>query len=128
MSTQASIESIRPNIMGTTSVTMKAGNMRKAETFTVYPIHPGQDAKRLRLQSEHRTAIVDADTGRGTLSVYVANYPTFMHLGNGCKVFPFTLSELDLQALRLQVFTSANDKAGASGIMFTDNSGAARIL
>jgi hypothetical protein len=125
--TQATIEKITPK-GSATFITLKAGNMRKSESFIVYPIKADDDAKRISIQSDHRCAIIDTQTGNGLLTAYVANYPSFAHLSAG-KTFRFTVSEADLSAIRMSIFTSADAKADmGGGVMFTDNSGAKNIL
>ena len=58
-------------------ITAKLGNMRKAVSWIVYPNN--DCPKLLRLQSDHRCAVINRDTGVGRLSKHVANYPRFGH-------------------------------------------------
>lgn len=58
-------------------IDLKLGNMRKAQSFLMYPNDPSAD--RARLQSDNRCLIVDLTSGKGLLSKSVANYPRFEH-------------------------------------------------
>jgi len=57
----------------------KLGNMRKAESFVVYPrpTDVGADYNLLKIQSDHRMCLFDPTTGQGKLSPYCANYANF---------------------------------------------------
>ena len=57
-------------------VMAKLGNMRKPEEFIVYP-NPGA---KVVVQSDHRIAAFDPETGVGTLSKYRSNGAYFLHL------------------------------------------------
>lgn len=63
-------------------VNAKFGNMKKEESFVVYP-KSADDHGTLRLQSGHRCVLINVETRSGMLSKYVANYPNFMHCNPG---------------------------------------------
>jgi hypothetical protein len=126
--TKATFQNIRAErVMGTTQFEMKAGNMRKAQNFIVYPIAKDGSATEILIQSDHRMARISLETGNGILSAQVANYPSRLHLSHGVR-YPFTVDAVDLAALKMQIFTSGNAKAGGNGVVFTDNSGAFRVF
>ena len=58
-------------------IDLKLGNMRKAESFIVYPAQ--HDTKILELQSNHRCLLILLKAKKGQLSRYIKQYPTFMH-------------------------------------------------
>lgn len=65
-------------------ISLKLGNMRKAEDFTICPrpTNVGDNYKLIRLQSEHREIVFDYETGKGFLSAYAKNYPSIRNGGN----------------------------------------------
>jgi len=126
----AKIDNVRKNVMGTTSFDMKAGRMRKAQDFIVYPIEKGSSAKIIKIQSDRYWAEINLDSGEGELSKgrNNANSWSFSHDQAHGETTAFKITDLDAQALRMQIFTSTNKKAGNNGIVYTDNSGAAAAL
>ena len=129
----ATITKFHRNMMGTTSFDMQVKGMRKPQDFIVYPLHEGTNTKVISIQSEHRWGYIDVTTGKGTLSKNYNQYANSMKYAidkvKG-ELTEFQLNELDLQALKMQIFVSANKKAGEdeNGIVFSDNSGAINIL
>lgn len=128
----AEIKNIKPSITGTTKFDMKAGRMRKPQNFVVYPMTKNDEANIIRVQSGNYWAEINAETGEGELSGRHSHANTWaftMDKQRG-KTTKFNLSDMDLQSLRMQIFTSADKEAGKreNGIMQTDNSGAINVL
>jgi hypothetical protein len=121
------ISKIYSNIMGTASLVMQIKGMRKAQDFTVYPISKTDSGKIITVQSDTRIGQIDLNTGKGIMSQPHQSGAYFVHLQLDKKV-TFQLSDLDTQALRMAIFTSADEKAGNNGVIFTDNSGAIKAL
>jgi hypothetical protein len=119
------ISKIRRNIMGTISFTMKIKGMRKEQEFIIYPITG--DSKELLIQSKTRIARLNSQTGQGVISESHQGGAYGPHLAID-KLTPFTVEEIDMQALRMQIFTTASKHAGNNGVIYTDNSGAVNIL
>lgn len=119
------IGKISKNIMGTTSFEMKITGMRKMQDFIVYPITDA--TKPLLIQSDTRIGYLDHKTGKGIMSKSHSGGAYFHHLTLDVKQ-SFELTEMDLSALKMQIFVSADKNAGDNGVMFTDNSEAINIL
>lgn len=122
--TQAEVKEIKGNIMGTTCIEMKVKPMRKAQSFTIYPMK--DQNKYAYLQSEKRVSVINLETGEGLMSENHNDHPMFAHL-NTDNLTKFELTSLDFQALRMQIFASAGKEVGNKGVK-TDNSGASEIL
>ena len=126
--TRATVGAIRRNIMGTVDVDLKAGNMRRAASFIVYPVHAGSpEPLTLRMQAEHRVATIDADNGRGMISQAIKGHPALFYANAAHGAQPFDLSPEDLQRVREAIAATANRRAGTNDIVYTDNSGAAAL-
>lgn len=126
----AHIENIRKNIMGTTSFDMRIQGMRKSQDFIVYPMQSGEKNNTIRIQSDHRFGYLNLETGKGELS---ANYPQYansarfaMDKATG-KSVSFELRNVDNEALRLFIFTTAGNLVGSS-VVKSDNSNAINVL
>lgn len=124
---EAIVEKIVGNRMGTTNLIMKIKGMRKSQDFVVYPISKDDSSKVIKIQSDTRIGLLDLDTGKGKMSKSHPSGAYFHHLQTD-KLTEFKLSEVDLQALRLKIFTSNDKKAGSNGIVHTDNSGAKSVF
>jgi len=126
---KAVINSIRKNRMGTISFNMLIKGMRKEQDFIVYPM--ASKTVEIMIQSGKRFGFLNAETGKGTLTANRANGAysidySIDRMNN--KLVEFEVSDLDLQALKMQVFVSASSKAGDNGVIYTDNSGAKEII
>ncbi|MDG1950042.1 MAG: hypothetical protein P8J32_04500 [bacterium] len=123
------IEKIKGNIMGTKSIIAKFPKMRKSQSFIVYPISSGSDAKTIKIQSDTRMGQINTETGEVLLTKPYPNGAYFHHLQIG-QTQTFNLSDVDLQSLRMEIFASANSEAGKeeNGVIQSDNSGAINIL
>ena len=123
---KAEIFGLKRNIMGTTDIEMKIAGMRKPQSFIVYPINKDDSADIITIQSETRIGKIDLSTGRGLMSQSHANGAYYIHLQMDKKT-PFTISESDLEKLKMQIFKTAGDNVGSRGIV-TDNSGASKLF
>ena len=123
---KAEIFSLKRNIMGTTDIEMKIAGMRKPQSFIVYPINKDDSADIITIQSETRIGKIDLSNGRGLMSQSHANGAYYIHLQMDKKT-PFTISESDLEKLKMQIFKTAGDNVGSRGIV-TDNSGASKVF
>jgi len=116
---------LKRNFMGTTDVEMKISGMRKPQRFSVYPIGKDDSDKIITIQSETRIGKIDLSSGRGLMSQSHSNGAYFVHFQMD-KLTPFTISESDLEDLKMQIFKTAGDNVGSRGIV-TDNSGASSV-
>lgn len=124
--------SYKVNCLGTVSFTAKFGKMKKAEEFTTYPIQSKEDAKIICLQSSHRWAEMNAETGEIIISARRAQYANSMFLMlckmNGTaerdKATAAQLAKM-LSAIR----ATASPHAGGNNIlsMYCNNSAAALV-
>ena len=113
------------NMMGTIDLLLKAGNMRKAAGFVVYPRSSNaQEGDPLRLQSDNRVALLFPD-GKLILSDAVATHPGF-HILNipWVKKFECRVDADQMAAVRAAVNPTASPKAGTNGLMYCDNTNA----
>lgn len=122
----AQVEKIKGNIMGTTDIIMKIKGMRKTQNFIVYPIDKDDSAKTIKIQSKTRIGLIDLNTGKGKMSKSHSSGAYFFHLQMD-PLTSFELSGIDLQALKMRIFTSSDSEAGNS-VVKTDNSGAIKVL
>lgn len=123
---KAEILGLTKNILGTTSIEMKISGMRKPQEFSVYPIGKDDTEKIITIQSDTRIGKIDLSSGRGLMSQSHSNGAYFVHFQMD-KLTPFTLSESDLEDLKMHIFKTAGDNVGSRGIV-SDNSGASRLF
>jgi hypothetical protein len=123
---KAEILGLKRNFMGTTDVEMKISGMRKPQSFIVYPISKDGSGDIITIQSETRIGKIDLSSGRGLMSQSHSNGAYFVHFQMD-KLTPFTISESDLEDLKMHIFKTAGDNVGSRGIV-SDNSGASRIF
>jgi len=122
---------IHKNIMGTTSFDLRIKGMRKNQDFIVYPMQKTSEADKIQIQSDNRFGFINLKTGEGKMSKPHGNHAGFLEYQidqAGNKLTGFGLRQVDLQALRLFIFTTQSKMAGTSGIMFCDNSKASQVL
>ena len=124
------IVSMKRNCMGTMSFTLRIGKMKKAEEFTTYPIQHNDNGQVVRLQSHHRWAELNTQSGAIEMSARRAQYADNLWLML-CKVNG--TSETD-QATTEQLTTmldsirgTASRMAGTNGLIYCDNSNANQI-
>lgn len=116
------------NIMGTISFEMKAPTMRKPQDFIVYPMNEKSD--KILIQSDKRWAEICVNTGTVEMTNGTGGHPNswLLHYQKmHGKAQKFTISEVDLQTLKMQIFTTAGTKVG-NACVISDNSGAFEIL
>jgi hypothetical protein len=119
------ITNTRRNCMGTTSFEAKFKGMRKTQEFIVYPIKAGDDTKHVTIQSDTRIGYLTF-TGGVHLCPPISSGAYAQHLANVAHID--TLSTDELSSLQAHIMKSANPKAGTNGMVYTDNSGASRML
>ena len=125
----AQMGKLSTNCMGTTDVELKLANMRKFQSFIVYPLHGNDNNPNqlITIQSNSRIGQLSLLDGKGEMSQSHSNGAYFHNFALDKRV-PFVLSPVDLAALKMYIFTTASKLAGTNGIVFTDNSGAGRVL
>lgn len=119
------ITNIHKGSMGTIDFEGKFQGMRKVQDFCVYPIHAGQDASRLKIQSDTRIGYIDVQNGHVMLSPARAGGSFNHHLVLARHID--TLSGEELLLLKAKVFATAGGKVG-NVVMHTDNSGAIDVF
>ena len=118
---------IHKNIMGTTSFDLRIEGMRKNQDFIVYPMQSDNSGHIIKIQSDTRIGNIDITTGKGKMSKPHSSGAYSIHLQTDL-LKEFELRQIDLQALRLFIFTTQSKKAGTNGRIFCDNSKASEIL
>ena len=119
------LKNIHRNIMGTISFDLQIKGMRKPQDFIVYPMQKGSDSKEITIQSGTRIGRLNVENGTGLMSDSKPSGAYFHHLQFG-KQNPFTLSPLDIQELRMKIFTTGGASVG--GHILSDNSEALNVL
>jgi hypothetical protein len=122
---KAEILGLSKNIMGTTDIEMKISGMRKSQDFSVYPIGKDDTDQIITIQSETRIGKIDLSTGRGLMSQSHSNGAYFVHFQMD-NLTKFTVSESDLEELKMYIFKTAGSNVGSS-IVKSDNSGASGV-
>jgi hypothetical protein len=112
------LTNIHKNMMGTVDFDMKAGNMRKAQNFIVYPMKNAE--LRARIQSDKRSGWIMLDSGSVTLFSGEHFNGDFAPVGK--------LSAECLLMFKAAIFSTASGKAGSNGVVFCDNSGALEVF
>jgi len=120
------LNNIHRNIMGTISFDAKFEGMRKPQDFIVYPMQAGDDATRIKVQSDTRYGIISLADGKVFMSPAVANGANAAHLAQGKHLAPISAEELLL--LKSHIMASASGKAGTNGIVYCDNSKALEVF
>jgi hypothetical protein len=114
--------------MGTISFEMKAPKMRKSQEFIVYPM--SEKSEKILIQSDKRWAEICVNSGIVEMTDGTGGHPNTWLLQlqkiRG-QAQTFKISDVDLQALKLQIFTTAGDMVGRS-VVLSDNSGAFSII
>jgi hypothetical protein len=120
------ITDTKKNKMGTISFNGKFKGMRKSQEFIVYPIHGGQDASRVTIQSDTRIGIVNLNTGTILMSPSIPSGAYNPHLALARPLD--MLSGEELLLLKSNILSTAKGAAGSNGVVFTDNSGALDVF
>lgn len=117
--------------MGTAQFDMLLPDQRKPQNFIVYPMQKDGDSKVIKIQSDKRLGNLDLETGKLKITksyaggAYNPHYTMDDAFG---RLKEFTLSSMDIQGLKMYIFTTAAEKAGTNGLMYCDNSNAKNIL
>lgn len=116
------------NCLGTLSLDLKLPKWRKPQDFCVYPMQ--ETEKTIYLQSDKRWIEIDSETGEAWMTNGKGGHPNSWLLvfqrARG-QAETFVINSVDLQALKMQIFTTAGAKVGNS-VIITDNSGAFSII
>lgn len=112
------------NCLGTLDFDAKFPGMRKAQDFSVYPMHATETSA--KIQSSTRIGLIDLATGAVTLSRARAGGAYFVHLAGATVVC--TLPADQLLTLKANILSTAHGRAGSNGIVYTDNSGALEVF
>lgn len=90
------------------NVTLKVGNMRKEQEFTIYP--NGTSPDYILIQSDKRMAILMKESGKFFITKKNYNYPTSVHLQ--IDRMEVELSNEDKEAIRRGYNAMSNGKNG----------------
>ncbi len=105
------------------SITLKFGNMRKAQDFTIYPFK--ETDKEVIIQSDKSIASINPKTGEMTYNNKGCYFP---HLTEYCGAKKGILRDADLILLKGKVFSSGEIISLGNGMLTADNSGAKNIM
>lgn len=105
------------------NITLKFGNMRKAQNFTVYPFK--KDDKTIIVQSDKAIAQINPATGE---MLYNTKGCYFPHLNEHLGAQRGQLSEGDLSAIKVIVFTGGDTIELGGGAVKADNTGGINIF
>jgi hypothetical protein len=134
---EAIISNIHTNCLGTTDFDMKLTDMRKPQEFSVYPIDGKKESlsdgtvAEIMIQSDKRIGTLSLATGKGKITKTYSNGAYFPHYTMDKamnKLIDFELKPVDIQALKLYIYSTASKRAGDGSGVVSDNSGAARVI
>lgn len=108
------------------NISLKLHNMRKKQKFTIYPV--SENDHHFIIQSNKRIGRFLLETGEGVLSVNCTNGAYFHHLSKALGAFNYKLTPLDLQAIRMLIFSAGEHYDCPGGFVKADNSKAKNIL
>ena len=115
------------NRMGTISFDMQLPKWRKVQEFIVYPM--SEKSEKILIQSEKRWAEIDVKTGQMKMTNgkggHQNSWLLALQKARG-ESEAYVMSEVDLSALKMQIFMTAGDDVG--GIVISNNSGAFNII
>lgn len=121
------LTNFKKNIIGTISFDMQLKGWRKPQEFIVYPM--SESAEAILIQSDKRWAEINPETGETQMTNGKGGHPNrwLLMLQQARKeAVSFTLDPLDLQALKMHIFTTAGKQVG--NLILSDNSAANQIL
>lgn len=104
-------------------ISLKFGNMRKAQDFTLYPFKEGD--KEIIVQSQKSIARINPTNGEmlyNTKGCYFHHLQPFLGAQKG------QLSPVDLATIKMLVFTNGETIELAGGAVTADNSGGINIF
>lgn len=105
------------------SITLKFGNMRQAQDFTIYPFK--ETDKEVIIQSDKAIASINPKNGEMTYNTKGCYFP---HLSEFCGAQKGILQDADLIILKGKVFASGEIISLGNGMVTADNSGAKNIM
>lgn len=120
------ISNIKPSRMGTVSFDAKFTGMRKPQDFITYPISTGDQATRIKVQSDTRIGFIDLNDGTVTMSASIQGGAYNHHLASVKPIDKLTGEELLL--LKAKILGTANGHAGTNGVVYVDNGGAMDVF
>lgn len=120
------IGKFKRNRMGTIDFEGKFDGMRKAQEFTVYPMHSDGNSNQIKIQSDTRIGYIDLTLGHVDLSPPYPGGAYNTALAQARRVGK--LSQEELFELKANVFCTASGRAGTNGIITADNSGALEVF
>ncbi len=108
-------------------VTAKLGNMRKAQSFIVYPLK--SDATHIILQSDKRVASIEIATGNGMLSDGKGSYQPFVKLSPRLGAMPITVGrEFIDECLKAKPPANAAGQVSISSLIGGRNEATAEVV
>jgi len=114
--------------MGTLQFDAKFAGMRKEQNFLVYPMN--EKSNIIFCQSESRWLEINSETGECEITSSASGHHNrwllVMQRSQG-KSRKFTLPNVELQHLKMQIFLTAGKSVG-NKVITTDNSGAKEII
>lgn len=123
---------MKKNCLGTMSFTLRIGKMRKAESFTTYPVQKDDDGSVIYLQSHHRWAVLNTRTGEIEMSARRAQYANSAWL-IVCRINKTTEHDKataeQLEQMLAAVRATASPMAGGDNALriYCDNSNAVLV-
>jgi hypothetical protein len=120
------ITNLHKNCMGTISFDGQFKGMRKPQEFICYPLHAGDPADRITIQSDTRIGFICTSDGRALVSPSRPSGSYFPHLS--LATYAGQLDAAELLLLKAHILASASGRAGSNGIVVTDNSAALDIF
>ena len=120
------IDNFVKNKMGTVCFDGKFEGMRKPQEFIVYPLHEGDPATDVKVQSDTRIGFISLKTGEILMTPSFPSGAYGPHLAFAKRAG--RLSPEELLLLKANVFATASRHAGTNGIVVTDNSAAANVF
>jgi len=115
---KANVIELSKNILGTLDISMKIGNMRKPQNFSVLPIDAKSD--KIIIQSATRIGVVNKN-GVGSVSKSYQNGAYFHHLSFGVML-PFEFEPNDWSQIKSQIGMTSPE--GDSDVVGIENHGA----
>lgn len=120
------ITHFRKNCMGTVSFDAQFKGQRKPQDFVVYPLHSGNLAQQIKVQSDTRIGYISLLDGTVTMTRSIPGGAYQPHLATATPIDRLNAEEL--LNLKAAVFATASGKAGTTGVIHTDNSAALEVF
>ena len=120
---QAQITNIKRNIMGTISFDLKTKNMRKLQSFSVYPIT--EPSNKVEIQSNARFGYILFDKDALIISAKNRTYANSWTFQADEKIV-IKLSSSQMEQLKTAIKGTSGDSVGTSFVK-SNNSGASKL-